>query len=192
VELTMTVADVMDLDAGPTEASPMLIELKAISRKLDRMEQIIDAVTYRLESLEDMREDLWPMVQGASHQISAKLHELEQRGAVGFAREALKVGERIATSFTEQDVRLLGENVVHILQTVRNLTQPEVLEMADRAAAAIQETEAHPANKLSLWKAMRDPEIRRGMNLMLTVLRELGHEANAKNQAVATAEAAAE
>jgi uncharacterized protein YjgD (DUF1641 family) len=132
------------------------------------------------------------MVQGASHQISTKLHELEQRGALGFAREAVKVGERIATSFNEEDVRLLGDNVVHILQTVRNLTQPEVLEIADRAAVAVQESEAHPAKKLSLWKAMRDPEIRRGMNLMLTVLREMGHEANAKNQAVVAAEAVAE
>lgn len=188
----MTVADVMDLDAGPTEASQILAELRSISRKLDRMEQVIDAVTHRVESLEDMREDLWPMVQGASHKISVKLHELEQRGALGFAREAVKVGERIATSFTEEDVRLLGDNVVHILQTVRNLTQPEVLEIADRAAVAVQESEAHPAKKLSLWKAMRDPEIRRGMNLMLTVLREMGHEANAKNQAVVAAEPVAE
>ena len=117
------------LRAHPEIDNVFVFPKKAISRKLDRMEQVIDAVTYRLESLEDMREDLWPMVQGASHQISVKLHELEQRGAVGFAREAVKVGERIVTSLTEEDVRLLGENVVHILHTVRNLTQPEVLEI---------------------------------------------------------------
>jgi uncharacterized protein YjgD (DUF1641 family) len=188
----MTVADVMDLDARPDDASQILEELRDIGRKLDRMERIIDAVTYRLESLEDMREDLWPMVQGASHQLSVKLHELEERGAVGFAREAVKVGERIATSFNGEDVRLLGENVVHILQTVRNLTQPEVLQIADRAAVAVQESEAQPAKRLGLWKALRDPEIRRGMNLMLTVLREMGHESNAKNRAVVAAEPVAE
>jgi uncharacterized protein YjgD (DUF1641 family) len=185
----MTVADVMDLDARSSETREILDELKSIGRKLDRMEGIIDAVTHRLESLEDMREDLWPMVQGASHQISVKLHDLEQRGAVGFAKEAFRVGERIATSFSEEDVRQLGENVVHILHTVRSLTQPEVLELADRAAAAVQENDAHPVKRMSLWRAMRDPEIRRGMSLMLTVLREMGHEGNAKNQAVAAAAA---
>lgn len=188
----MTVADVMDMDAGPADAGAILEELRQINRKLDRLEQVVDSVTFRLESLEEMREDLWPMVQGASHQISMKLHELEQRGAVGFAREALKVGERIATSFNEEDVHLLGENVVHILQTVRNLTQPEVLDVADRAAVALRETEAQPAKKMGLWKAMRDPEIRRGMSLMLTVLREMGHETNTKSQAVVTAGATTE
>jgi len=188
----MTVADVMDLDARPSDTQQVLDELLTISRKLDRMEQIIDAVTHRLESLEDMREDLWPMVQGASHQISTKLHDLEQRGAVGFAREAIKVGERIATSFSEEDVRQLGENVVHILHTVRNLTQPQVLELADRAAAAVRDTDVHAAKRMSLWRAMRDPEIRRGMGLMLTVLREMGHEGNVNSQAVAAAEAIAE
>ena len=109
---------------------------------------------------------------------------------MGFVKEAVKVGERIATSFDEEDVRLLGENVVSILQTVRNLTQPEVLEVADRAAVALKGTEEQPAKKIGLFKAMRDPEIRRGMTMMLTVLREMGQEGNAKNQAVVTAEAA--
>jgi uncharacterized protein YjgD (DUF1641 family) len=75
---------------------------------------------------------------------------------------------------------------------VRNLTQPEVLQIADRAAVAVQESEAQPAKRLGLWKALRDPEIRRGMNLMLTVLREMGHESNAKNRAVVAAEPVAE
>ena len=186
----MTVADVMDLKAKPTDTNEVLEELKAINQRLGRIEQVIDTVTFRLEGLEEMREDLWPMIHGASTQISKKLHDLEERGAVGFAKEAMKVGERIATSFSEEDVHLLGENVVHILHTVRNLTQPEVLDVADRAAVALRETEGQPAKKLGLWKAMRDPEIRRGMTLMLTVLREMGHEANDKNQAVITADAA--
>jgi uncharacterized protein YjgD (DUF1641 family) len=62
-----------------------------------------------------------------------------------------------------------------------------VLEVADRAAVALKDTEAHPAKKVSLWKAMRDPEIRRGMGLMMSVLREMGQEGTHKDSAAVVA-----
>ena len=172
-----------------TETQEVLAELKDINERLARIEGAMDRVSYRVESLEEIREDLWPMIHGASNSISRKLHDWEQRGAVGFVKEAVAVGERVATSFSEEDVRLLGENVVSILQTVRNLTQPEILEVADRAAVALRESDAEPTKKIGLWKAMRDPEIRRGMTMMLSVLREMGHEQNTKNAAVVAANA---
>jgi len=191
VELTMTVADVMDLQDAGTNNAQILAELRALNEKMDRVERVIDTVTHRIEDLEEIRDDLWPMVQGVTHQISRKLHEMEQNGTLAFLKEGVKMAEHVSTSFTEEDVRLLGENVVHILSTVRNLTQPEVLEVADRAALALRgEADGAPAKRVSLWKAMRDPEIRRGMTLMLTVLREMGHEGSAKTAAAALAAAA--
>ncbi|GMV05503.1 MAG: hypothetical protein AMXMBFR53_17810 [Gemmatimonadota bacterium] len=187
----MTVAEAMDLhDAGTVQAE-ILAELRALNEKMDRVERVIDAVTHRIEDLEEIRDDLWPMVQGVSHQVSRKLHEMEQSGTLAFLKEGAKVAEQVSTSFTAEDVRLLGENVVQILQTVRNLTQPGVLDVADRAATALRgEADGAPAKRLSLWKAMRDPEVRRGMTLMLSVLREMGHEGSAKTEAAALAAAA--
>lgn len=181
----MTVADVMDLREAGT--SDLMQELQALNAKLDRIETTMDAMTHRVESLEEIREDLWPMIHGASIAINRKLHDLEQKGVLGFVTEASKMGEVIASSFSQEDVRLLGENVVSILRTVRNLTQPEVLEVADRAAVALKDTEAQPAKKVSLFKAMRDPEIRRGMGLMLSVLREMGQEGIDKQSATPVA-----
>jgi len=178
----MTISEVMDLSPAETGTSEILQELRALNAKMDRIEHVIDAVTHRLEGLEEMREDLWPMVHGASQAISRKLHELEQGGALGFAREAVKMGERVATSFTEEDVRLLGDNVVGILRTVRNLTQPDVMQLADRAATALHGTDEGARRRPGLWRALRDPEVRRGMTLMLNVLREMGSEGHAKTE----------
>ena len=181
----MTVADVMDLNgSGSTE---LVAELKAMNGKLDRIQATMDAMTYRVESLEEIREDLWPMIHGAANALNRKLHELEQKGVLAFVTESAKMGEHVASSFTQEDVRLLGDNVVSILKTVRNLTQPEVLEVADRAAVALRETEAQPAKKVGLFKAMRDPEIRRGMGIMLSVLREMGQEGTDKQSAALVA-----
>lgn len=185
----MTVADVMDLANNMDDgaATELVAQLRAMNEKLDRIDGALDALQTRVEGLEDLREDLWPMIHGASHQITKKLHEMEQNGTLGFVSEGVKMAEVVATSFTEEDVRLLGQNVVHILKTVRNLTQPEVLDVADRAAVALKDTGAQPEKKVGLFRALRDPEVRRGMTLMLSVMRELGTEPTATTDIVAHA-----
>lgn len=169
----MNVTEVMNLPEAQEDAETLVL-LREMNRKLEHIEGAVEALERRVEGVAELREDLWPMVRGASHALSRKLDELDQRGALAFAREGLAVIERVATSFDEDDVRLLGDNVVSILQTVRNLTQPEVMAVADRAALALKETGDPPDRKLGLLRAMRDPEVRRGMALLLTVLRELG------------------
>lgn len=183
----MTVADVMDLNQG--DATTQLVEeLRRINEKLDRIGGTMDALQHRVEGIEELREDLWPMIHGASNAITRKLHDLEVNGTLGFLTEGAKMAEVVATSFDQEDVRLLGENLVTILKTVRSLTQPEVMGVADRAASALKESGVHPQKKIGLFKALRDPEIRRGMTLMLSVMRELGTDpANGKNAAATTA-----
>jgi uncharacterized protein YjgD (DUF1641 family) len=156
----------------------LLAELRAIHERLEGIEGVLRGVTHRVESLEDLREDLWPMVEGMSHSVTRTLHELDRAGAIGFARESVKVAERVATSFDEDDVRQLGENVVTILRTVQGLTQPEVLDMAERSVAALRADDSH--DEPGLFRALRDPEVRRGMRRMLRVLRELGAEPSAR------------
>ncbi len=154
--------------------------LAEINGRLARMEECVDDVSRRLESFDDLKEDLIPMTHSAIQMANQRMHELELNGTLDFVKESGRVAETIATSFTPEDVRLLGENVVSILNTVRNLTQPEMLGVADRAATALQ---AEPDGRVGLLKAMRDPEIRKGMALLFGVLRELGQVSTAKQLA---------
>ena len=179
----MTVADVLDLDRSG--AAALVDELRKMNEKLTRIDAAMDALQRRVESIEELREDMWPMIHGMAHTVTKKLHELEQNGSLGFVKEGAKMAEVVATSFDEEDVRLLGQNVVTILKTVRNLTQPEVLGVADRAALALKESDAHPEKKIGLFKALRDPEIRRGMTLMLGVMKELGADPAAEKDVAA-------
>ena len=84
----------------------------------------------------------------------------------------------MSSSFTPEDVRALGENIVHIPMTVRNLTQPEVLDLADRASEALGgKKTTQPVGTFGLLRALRDPEIQRGTGVLLDLLRSLGREA---------------
>ena len=156
--------------------------LEEINNRLARIEHTLGDLERRVESIDELKEDLMPMANGMFAVASGKLEQLEQDGALEFAKEGLTLLETVSTSFTAEDVRLLGANLVGILETVRNMTQPEVLDVADRAAGALRQAESKPPEKIRFFKALWDPEIRRGMGVMLSVLREMGtdheHETN--------------
>lgn len=150
--------------------------LTEMNARLTRIDEALVGLSRRVDALDELAEDLMPMANGMFKIASHKLGDLEQKGALEFGRETIKLAETVATEFTAEDVKLLGANLVGILETVRNMTQPDVLEVADRAVDAFREAEAKPPQKVRLFKALRDPEIRRGMGMMLSVLREMGTE----------------
>jgi len=60
------------------------------------------------------------------------------------------------------------------------VTQPEVLDMAREAASAIETAdEAEPTGLMGMLKASHDDEVRRGMAVLLEVLRHVGRGAHA-------------
>lgn len=61
----MTVAEVMDL--APARArGDVATELRLVNAKLDRLVEVLDGIDRRVEAVEELREDLWPMVQGVA------------------------------------------------------------------------------------------------------------------------------
>jgi len=165
--------------SGMAETSgPQVEKLYEACQKLDRATEILLELKRDKEMIMELGQDLMPMANGIIHLTSDRLQELERGGTLDFVREGIQVMKRVSTAFSPGDVRLLGENIVHILMTVRNLTQPEVLDLADRATTALKDrTSPAPVGTLGLLKAMRDPEVKKGTGLLLELLRSLGRDA---------------
>jgi uncharacterized protein YjgD (DUF1641 family) len=116
--------------------------------------------------------------------LTARLADLDDKGYFEFARHSAGVLDRVVTSFDEHDIDQLGDNVVLILQTVKEMTQPEVMQMLRRTATAVQ-TQQHAIasgqeDTPSLWqllRQMRDPEVRRGLSRAISMLRIVAAEA---------------
>jgi TusE/DsrC/DsvC family sulfur relay protein len=118
---------------------------------------------------------------------TTKLDGLEKQGYFAFGRELVRVGERIVEGFSPDDVQKLGDAVVGILETVRAMTQPEVLQIAGEASLAIQKVdEVEPMGLIGMVRATRDDDVQRGMAVMMDVMRHVGRAA----QVVATHRAA--
>lgn len=111
------------------------------------------------------------------------LDRLEHEGYFGFLNEGWNIVERIVTEFSEEDVKALGDNIVTILGTVRTMTQPEILNLANNAIGAIEATpvEDEDISTLALLRELSDPQVRRGMARMLNIVKALADEPDANN-----------
>lgn len=145
--------------------------LKRLARNTRNIHELLD----QLESLQDLWRDLSPVTKEMFGQAVSVLDGLEQKGYFGFARQGLYVADQIVTSFGEDDVRLLGDNIVIILNTVKALTQPEMMNLVNNLTQAYHEADAQelPTGALGLLKQMGDPQVRRGLALTMAMLKRI-------------------
>jgi uncharacterized protein YjgD (DUF1641 family) len=75
--------------------------------------------------------------------------------------------------------------VVLILNTVKEMTQPEVMTLLQRTALTAQEVDdefTESPSMFALLKRMRDPQTRRGLGRVMAMLRTIGAEQSAADE----------
>ncbi len=173
----LTVEQLQEIE-GHVQLEDLLHLLKRLIRSVRQLEWLLD----QLESLQDLLSDATPLTQEAFLQLIEILDQLERKGYFAFFREVMRIVDIIVTSFTPEDVRLLGDNIVLILNTVKEMTQPEMMRLLHNLTSAYREAEEHsdalPTSTLALLNQMRDPEVRRGLALTMQMLKIV-----ARNQA---------
>ena len=157
-----------------------LEELLHLLKRLARHTGTFNAMLEQLESAQDLWADLSPLTSEMVAEMVAQFGELEQRGYFAFLRQSQYVLDQIVTSFSEEDVRLLGDNVVLILNTVKSLTQPEMMNLIGGLTQGFQEVEDHadelPTSLLGLAGQLRDPDVRRGLAITLAMLKRISKQ----------------
>ena len=155
----------------------------ALLDRLDRLSLQMTDIQEELAEQRQFRESLLQLTELSGpvmDMLTARLAELEAKGYFTFAQGGLSIVDRVVTSFDEEDLDALGDNVVLILNTVKEMTQPEVMRLLSRTAIEVQEVEdappGPPPSTFALLKQMRDPDVRRGLARTLTVLRSLGSQ----------------
>ncbi len=152
-------------------------DLLRLAKRLLRDLPYLEALLNQVESLQQLGADLAPLTGEVAVALMARLDEMERRGYFAFARGLWNVLGRVVTSFTEHDLVRLGDNVVLILNTVKELTQPEMMRLVQRAAQGMRQTQGEEIGLLRLLWRMRSPQVRRGMSRALKVLESLAEPA---------------
>jgi uncharacterized protein YjgD (DUF1641 family) len=138
----------------------------------------MEAAVRQLESLGELGRDAAPLSTLAVAALTERLQEMEAKGYFAFARSGAGIVDRIVTTYTEEDVEALGDNIVLILDTVKEMTQPEVMTLLRRTFHTVGEADetAEPPSMFAIVREMRDPQVRRGLARVLTMLRSVGDD----------------
>lgn len=142
--------------------------LKRLARNTRNLEQMLD----QMESLAEMWKDAGPLTQDAFFTVMNRLDEMERKGYFAFLQGGAEIADRIVMSFSEEDVRQLGDNIVLILETVKEMTQPEIMHLLQNTATVMREEEtADEVSLLSIVRQLNDPAVKKGLAKTLSVLR---------------------
>jgi uncharacterized protein YjgD (DUF1641 family) len=141
--------------------------MKRLLRNTRNMEQMLD----QMESFAALWQEVSPLTQAAFITLMNRLEDAEQKGYFTFLRGGIDIADRVVTTYSEEDVRQLGENIVLILDTVKEMTQPEIMTLLRATAESLRE-EDPPENVslFSIFRQLNDPEVKRGLSKTLTIL----------------------
>ena len=89
--------------------------------------------------------------------------------------------DNIVSYYSVQDVKDLADNIVTILETIKSITQPDMLHALDNGVKVYKSIDTKNIPEYTVWKAMKElrtPEMRRGIGFMITFLKNMTREEN--------------
>lgn len=157
------------------ELADMLRLLKKLVRHLPQFEMLLD----QLDSALDLVDTAGPIVRQGMDAATGVMGSLEQKGYFAFGQSGLRLLDTLVTAFTPEDLDRLSANLVLMLNTAGELTQPEVLNFARNTLQMVKREVQKPVKTgyLDLLGQLGDPAVRRGLALTLRVLRVVGEQA---------------
>ncbi len=157
-----------------------LSDLLRLFKRLLRNGRNIEKMLDQLESLSELVETMSPMANEMFCKVVTSMDELDRKGYFALARGGKRLLDRVAGSLSEEDIDQMGNSVTPLLEVVKDIARPEVSNLARNTMIAIEQEVQKPVDVsyLGLLRQMRDPDVRRGIALMLRVMRGIGLQAS--------------
>lgn len=174
-DLTPVVSEVYQLSVrqlDEIEGYVQLEDLIRVTKRLARNTRNIEEMLDQMESFSDLSKELAPLSDDVFLLLMTRLDEMERKGYFTFLQGGMEIFDQIVTNFTEDDVKQLGENIVLILQTVKEMTQPEIMTMMRTTASVMREEDVpEKVTMIDIMRQLNDPSVRRGLAKTLNVLK---------------------
>jgi len=138
--------------------------LRQMLRSTPRFVRVLE----HLESLDSLLQEMGPLGKDMLRALVERLQEWEERGYFQLVQDLVGFLDRMAEHSKEGDLKRL-------------------LEVADGALATVAGGDGDAAKPVGLWglaRATRDPAVRRGLGVLVELLRHLGGQSTAEPRAL--------
>ena len=179
-DLYLTAVDELEEVHDHISTGDMLYLGKKVLRNVNNITKMLE----QLESITDFLHDASPLTREYILDFMKKMDEFDRKGYFEFMKESVKILDNIITGFTVDDVKKLGDNIVTIMNTVKNLTQPDMLHSINNAVAVYKKLDIEVEKEVSVFKLLKelnDPELKRGMAFGIQFLKSLAKKPEENN-----------
>jgi uncharacterized protein YjgD (DUF1641 family) len=160
----------------PSELTDLAV---SILRNIGNIKTVMES----LEMAVDLGKEVGPMANEAIIDFTKQMNELEQKGYFRFFKEFGPIIDNIVTGFSPEDLKGLADNIVSILNTVKEMTQPEVMGTMQNAIKAFNSMETETVPSYSVWKLMREmnsPEMKKALGYGITFMKNVSQDVKIK------------
>ncbi|QJT08399.1 DUF1641 domain-containing protein [Oceanidesulfovibrio marinus] len=165
------------VELSDVEADFLLEDMLFLLKKSLRNVRNLTFMMESMSNLIDFAATAEPLLKTTIHQWIQELDELDKRGVFSLLRKQLELLERIADEFDEDDLNAMNDSLVGLLGLARGLGDKNAVAVLERLAAAPAKVDldtVQPVGLRGMVRAARDPEVRRGIGVMLELLKAVG------------------
>jgi len=130
----------------------------------------------QLKSLIDFLRSVEPLLKSSVPQSIYHLDQLQQQGIFQIISAMFEVTQKIAKTYTAEDLEQIGDGVVRLVGIAKKLTSPNALNLLDKAAeipGKLDMSRAKPVGVFGAACAMCNPEVKQGMGVLLEITKGL-------------------
>jgi hypothetical protein len=151
----------------------------SLHEKLDQISRDLAYLAERQRRVEEFITEMQPIAREVMGVATTRLADLETRGYFRFGDAALSVADRVVAQTDAAALDALVDNVGVLLETVRALTDPALLRIAVEAGDVVhRRDELEPLGVIGMVRAAGDPEVQRGLAVLMELTRHLGRAAD--------------
>ncbi|TVM18470.1 DUF1641 domain-containing protein [Oceanidesulfovibrio indonesiensis] len=165
------------VELADVEADFLLEDMLFLLKKSLRNMRNFTFMMESMSNLIDFAVTAEPLLKTTIHEWIQELGELEKRGVFSLLKKQVGLLERIAAEYGEEDLEAMNESVVAMLGLVKEMGDEKSAAVLKRLAAApsrVDMDKIEPVGPVGMLKAARDPDVQRGMGVMLELLKAVG------------------
>jgi uncharacterized protein YjgD (DUF1641 family)/prefoldin subunit 5 len=158
------------------EADVQFEDLVALLKNLMRNVRNLGWSVDQLKNLIDFLRTVEPLLKSAVPQAIIYLDKLERQGVFRVVASMMGVLEKIAETYTPEDIEQIENGLVPLVGVAKKLTTPEALNLLDKAAevpSRVDLSQAKAVGPFGMLFALGNSEVKQGMGVVLELTKAL-------------------